>query len=110
MAEEEVLELGAATVAHAPATCEVVTNAAGQVKLCTSAAGVFTLQTASDKNIEVKVLDVPPPLELTGPWELHFPPGWGAPARVSLPALISWSRDRLTRYFGNRSSCEFEVE
>lgn len=34
---------------------------------------------------------VPEPLELTGAWDLHFPPNWGAPANVRLDRLISWS-------------------
>ena len=33
----------------------------------------------------------PPPFELAGPWEVAFPPGWGAPARIELPSLISFT-------------------
>ncbi len=29
--------------------------------------------------------------EITGPWELRFPPKWGAPEKVTLDPLISWS-------------------
>jgi len=28
---------------------------------------------------------------LSGPWQLSFPPGWGAPAEVTLDKLISWT-------------------
>jgi hypothetical protein len=34
---------------------------------------------------------VPQPLEITGSWELRFPPNWGAPEHVTLDRLISWS-------------------
>src|SRR5262249_36493529 len=32
-----------------------------------------------------------PTLDIEGPWSLSFPPHWGAPERVSLDHLISWS-------------------
>ncbi|MGB9608706.1 MAG: glycosylhydrolase-like jelly roll fold domain-containing protein, partial [bacterium] len=30
-------------------------------------------------------------VEIRGEWEVHFPKGWGAPEKVTLPNLISWS-------------------
>ena len=34
---------------------------------------------------------MPEPVEITGPWQLSFPPKWGAPESVTLTNLISWS-------------------
>jgi hypothetical protein len=31
-------------------------------------------------------------LELRGPWEVSFPPGWGAPERISFPQLTDWTK------------------
>jgi len=33
------------------------------------------------------------PFEIDGPWELSFPPGLGAPEKVILPELESWTRN-----------------
>src|SRR5207249_1255343 len=30
-------------------------------------------------------------LEIAGPWQLSFPPKWGAPPAITLTNLISWS-------------------
>jgi len=52
------------------------------------------------------VQDLPKPLEITGPWELSFPSNWGAPKRVSLAQLISWSEypDSGVKYFSGTAS------
>jgi hypothetical protein len=31
--------------------------------------------------------------EVKGPWQVFFPPGWGAPASKMFPQLISWTQD-----------------
>ena len=48
----------------------------------------------------------PPALELTGPWDLSFPPNWGAPPRVTLNRLISWSdhSDVGVKYFSGTAT------
>ena len=30
-------------------------------------------------------------MELTGPWNVQFTPGWGAPEQITIPKLISWT-------------------
>lgn len=44
--------------------------------------------------------------ELTGPWELSFPPNWGVPERVTLDKLISWSEhdDPGVKYFSGTAA------
>jgi hypothetical protein len=39
--------------------------------------------------------------EVGGPWQVYFPPGWGAPASKMFPQLISWTQDsdEGVRYF-----------
>ena len=59
-------------------------------------------QPAGGKNwVEFKPLQ-----EIAGPWELSFPPKWGAPERVSLDTLTSWSehRDPGVRYFSGTAT------
>ena len=43
------------------------------------------------KRGSLDVSALPEPLEITGPWELRFPPHHGAPDHVTLPELTSWS-------------------
>lgn len=45
-------------------------------------------------------------MELSGPWELRFPPNWGAPAQLTLPKLISWSEhsDSGVKYFSGTAT------
>ncbi|MCU0916050.1 MAG: hypothetical protein MUC88_16030 [Planctomycetes bacterium] len=35
-----------------------------------------------------------PSWSIDGPWQVEFPPGWGAPASKTLAKLISWTEDR----------------
>ncbi len=44
--------------------------------------------------------------EISGPWELSFPPGWGAPQQVNLEELISWNKheDPGVKYFSGTAA------
>jgi hypothetical protein len=53
-------------------------------------AGRYEMRTASGRLLQAKAPDVPP-REIPGPWKLWFPPKWGAPVRLEMDALISWS-------------------
>jgi len=70
------------------------------------------LKTADGKTLKAEVRDVPKPVEVSGPWELNFPPNWGAPAQVSLPKLISWTAhaDSGVKYFSGTATYVKEVE
>jgi hypothetical protein len=75
--------------------------------------GHYTLQRAQGKPLTVDVKQVSAPLIITGPWELSFPAGWGAPKEVFLDSLISWSQhsDPGVRHFSGTATYrkEFEV-
>ncbi len=55
--------------------------------------GTYTLCTRRGKTKSVDVKDVPEPYEITGPWEVRFPEGWGAPKSKVFEKLISWPED-----------------
>ena len=59
------------------------------------------MTTASGKTLKADAQAVPAPVEVSGPWELTFPPNWGAPAKVTLDKLISWTAHANTgvKYF-----------
>ncbi len=69
-------------------------------------AGRYALLTASGKTYAAEVAAPPPPLGLSEGWAVEFPAGGGAPSRVALPKLISWSEhpDDGVRYFSGTAT------
>jgi len=53
--------------------------------------GDYVVKTGDGENIRFKVETLSEPFELDGKWDLQFAPNHGAPERVSLDHLISWS-------------------
>ena len=68
--------------------------------------GKFALQMSSGKTIQLNVAGVPPPCELGGAWELIFPPNWGAPKKIMLKKLVSWTEHENSgvKYFSGTAS------
>lgn len=73
-------------------SAEVHCGTDGRLQLEVSKPGHYEVKTGSGKKARLDVLTVPQPLELTGPWDLRFPPDWGAPRHITLDKLISWSQ------------------
>jgi hypothetical protein len=73
----------------------------GAVELQAWKPGAFEIETVAGRLLKAEVADVPKPVEIAGPWELAFPPNWGAPATVTLDKLISWTAhaDSGVKYF-----------
>ena len=90
----------------APLAASLRGGADGAVVLEASEAGHYQLRTAAGKTLAADVPAPPPPLALTGAWDLDFPSGGGAPAHVSLPKLISWSEhpDGGVKYFSGTAT------
>jgi hypothetical protein len=91
---------------------KLISDESGRIKLCALSPGKAELRTASGKNIEMEVRDIPKPVEVSGSWELTFPPNWGAPAQINLPKLISWTEhaDSGVKYFSGTATYIKEVE
>jgi hypothetical protein len=68
--------------------------------------GVIELKTAAGKSLHAEIAAVPAPIEVTGPWELRFPPNWGAPPQITLDKLISWTAhpDAGVKYFSGTAT------
>jgi len=68
--------------------------------------GRYELATASGQMLRAEVPVVPSNREMDGPWEVRFPPNWGAPERVMLDKLISWSdhSDPGVKYFSGTAT------
>jgi hypothetical protein len=73
----------------------------GVTRLAAREPADFVCLWSSGRQSGVQCRSVPATLELTGPWEVRFPPGWGAPALIALDPLKSWTenRDPGVKYF-----------
>jgi hypothetical protein len=78
----------------------------GAVEAQVEQPGTYTLMNARGRTWQFEVGALPEPVEITGPWELRFPPRAGAPERVLLDRLISWSQhsDAGVRYFSGTAT------
>src|SRR5437762_6540626 len=74
--------------------------------------GNYELKTREGKLLHFEGKSLPEPLELTGPWEVQFPPHLGAPERVSFPNLISWSEHENpgVKYFSGAAAYQKQFE
>jgi hypothetical protein len=75
--------------------------------------GTYAFRTASGRTGRIAVSRPPSTLQIAGPWNLRFPAGWGAPERVRLDRLISWTEhpNPGVRYFSGTAEYtkEFNV-
>ena len=66
--------------------------------------GEYELRTASGQLRRVTVGALPPPMELSGSWDVRFDPKWGGPARASFEQLEDWAKrpeDGIRYYSGS---------
>jgi hypothetical protein len=84
-----------------PRTVELACDRSGRLTLEAWRDGHYGLKTASGRVMSCDVSGIPAQQQIAGPWQLRFPPGLGAPARVVLDKLGSWSEhaDRGVKYF-----------
>ena len=93
-------------------TYELVSKDAGAVELRAWTPGRYEFTTSDGKTLGAKVDRVAPPLEISGPWQLNFPPKLGAPEGVTFDRLISWteSDDPGVKYFSGTATYVKELD
>lgn len=93
-------------VAAAEKPAEIRGGASGVPLLEAQEPGRYELTRASGQTQAIEVAPLPPPAAITGPWEVRFPPNWGAPERVVLEELASLSEhgDPGVKYFSGTAS------
>jgi hypothetical protein len=74
--------------------------------------GTYELKTARGRVLRGRVPSLPDPWLVEGPWELEFPKGLGAPERVTLERLISWTAypDAGVKYFSGTATYRRRLE
>ena len=62
--------------------------------------------------MRAEIRDVPPPIEISGEWDLTFPPNWGAPEKVTFDKLMSWteSTNSGVKYFSGTATYTKEID
>ncbi len=109
--ENETLTLPATTGGRAP-QWETIVAQDGSPMMKAWSNGRVELRTSNGKVLHAVASNVPAPQEVTGAWDLSFPPNWGAPPSVALDKLISWtdSTNDGVRYFSGTATYEKEIE
>jgi hypothetical protein len=65
------------------------------VRLCLWQKGHYVFDTSQGKQLAVDAA-IADPMILSGPWEVRFAPGWGAPESIVFPELTAWDKHQNT--------------
>jgi len=103
---------GSAETLPKRACVDVVPGTDGGLELRATQGGTYVLETAQGRRLTVEVKPPPTPREITGPWQVRFPKGWGAPASAVFPNLISWTQHPQDgiKYFSGIATYEKQFE
>ncbi|MDR1223659.1 MAG: hypothetical protein LBL07_12405 [Tannerella sp.] len=85
---------------------ELYTAGNGNVEIRAWETGSFEVAMASGKTRKTGPVNVPDRMEIDGPWQLSFPPNWGAPPQITLDKLTSWTEhaDAGVKYFSGTAT------
>jgi hypothetical protein len=110
--ENDTLMLPATPTVGQPQQWETIVKKNGSPAIKAWDNGHFELRSAKGKILDADVTDSPQPQEVTGTWNLSFPPNWGAPPSVKLDELISWTDhvDAGVRYFSGTATYEKDID
>lgn len=72
---------------------ELERTADGHLMATIAENGRYVLEMVDGKSVELSVATIPAPMSIGGAWELRFPEGRGAPDRITLDSLGSWTGD-----------------
>src|ERR1035437_1437273 len=92
--------------AAAERAAEVCRDANGQLSMKARQPGHYELKTSGGQTRRAEITTVPAPLEITGAWNVSFPPKWGAPGKITLDSLVSWSDSSIegVKYFSGTAT------
>jgi hypothetical protein len=111
LTDEEIAVLAKATPrpATSPAAVLPVTfsrTVGGRISAQVREAGNYRLKFSNGAEQLLEVSAVPAPLKITGPWEVSFTPGWGAPEKMEFRKLVDWTtrREADIKYFSGQAT------
>jgi hypothetical protein len=92
---------------------QLTRDAAGGINAQGGQAGEYHLKFADGRMKILNVAPTPAPQEITGPWEVSFEPGAGAPEKVAFDSLTDWTQrpEEGIRHFSGKATYRrtFEV-
>ena len=99
------------TLQHEFSTTGVKRDGTGYI-IEAASPGIYELKTARGRVTRGQVPALPDPWLVEGPWELEFPENLGAPERVTLERLISWTEhpDAGVKYFSGTATYRHKLE
>ena len=65
-----------------------------QIHLTAFENGAYKMKTSNGRTMELEIDQIPPAFQLTGPWKVYFPAGWGAPESATFAKLKSWTEHK----------------
>jgi len=91
---------------------ELTRDQNGHLEAEVSQPGKYELTSADGRTQRFEMAAMAQPLEISGTWDLRFPPNWGAPEHVTLDRLISWSDhpDAGVKYFSGTALYSKTIE
>jgi hypothetical protein len=95
-----------------PAAFDLALRANGPLEATFWQTGSLQVKTSDRRTFQVAGGGAANVIPIAGPWELQFPPHWGAPPRVTLDKLISWSdhADAGVKYFSGTATYVKDIE
>jgi hypothetical protein len=68
--------------------------------------GTYTLKTSSNREQALRADAIAAPVVLSGPWQVRFASGWGAPESIVFQSLIPWNEhpDQGIRHFSGTAT------
>jgi len=111
VAENDTLALGKPALGE-PQSLALHVDANGKIFVSATSPGKVNLTFASGTKASTLVGAVPPMIEITGSWNLSFPPHWGAPESATFDSLKSWtdSTDEGIKYFSGTATYSKEID
>ncbi len=110
--EGDTIEIPVNDMQVIPPTYNLMVADTGAVSLKAWEAGKFDLTTALGKHFSTEAPALEKPVEITGPWTVNFPKGWGTPEQITLDNLISWTEhpESGVKYFSGTAIYIKEID
>jgi hypothetical protein len=110
LGEDRIQQLAAKGIPSPIAPPEIEWTGGANSELLVWQDGSYTLQGAAG-NSALKISGIGKPTEISGPWQVSFPPNLGAPAQVTLPELISLHQhsDPGVKYFSGTATYSKQI-
>ena len=86
----ELIDLNPLAVERTEPVAQARRDPSGKLLVQAFKPGRYEMQFANGKARKFDVPEIAQAVEVTGPWEVRFTPGWGAPAETTFDKLISW--------------------